>query len=85
MWEGNFLLPMPPNEGQVQISHVFITQHQLISTRFYRVSSTELHKQTIRLAPLSAASGEGQDQFSLVLQPVIRGAKSVHPSPLSLQ
>lgn len=72
------------NEGQVFISSALILRDSSPAI----VSKGQLYctaKQNIRLAPLSSAAGEGRDHFSLVLEPVMGGAKSVHPSPLSLQ
>lgn len=85
---GRATLPCPchhmENEGQVFISSALILRDSSPAT----VSRGQLYctaKQNIRLASLSSAACEGHDHFSLLLETVMGGAKSVHPSPLSLQ
>lgn len=66
---------------QDQLSH---SSALSVSFPVGKVSSIMLPRKDVRPSLLSVAASEGQDQVSLMLQPVRSGGNSLQPYPLSL-
>lgn len=84
--EGIFALPTP-SHGRQEVQNQFSHSHSHRASSPAHLPQGEFcHASQARYRPFSpsAATGKGQGQLSLVLQPVIVGAKSLQPIILAL-